>query len=50
VTYQFWREGVDEQKNASTFLGQLSFRPIIFFVFVFSFSLFIGLENAVEGN
>ncbi len=48
----FWQEGVDGQKKiASTFLGQFSFRPIIFFVFVFSFSLFqwIWSENAVGG-
>jgi hypothetical protein len=37
-------------KNLPPFiLGQFSFQPIIFFVFVFSFSLFqqIVLENAV---
>jgi hypothetical protein len=34
----FCLEGVDEQKIASTFLGQFSFQPIIVFIFVF-FSL-----------
>jgi hypothetical protein len=41
-----------DKKITSTFLGQFSFQPIIFFVFVFSFSLFqrIGSENTVEGS
>ncbi len=41
-----------DEKSPPLFLGQFSFQPIIFFVFVFSFSLFqrIGSENAVEGS
>jgi hypothetical protein len=41
-----------EKKSPPLFLGQFSFRTIIFFVFVFSFSLFkrIGSENAVGGS
>jgi hypothetical protein len=41
-----------DKKMPPLFLGQFSFRPIIFFVFVFSFSLFqrIWSENAVGGG
>jgi hypothetical protein len=40
------------EKLPPFFLGQFSFRPIIFFVFVFYFSLFqwIWSENAVGGG
>jgi hypothetical protein len=45
----FGRKVVMDKKLPPLFLGQFSFRPIIFFVFVFSFSLFqqIWSENAV---
>ncbi len=41
-----------DEKSPPLFLGPFSIHPIIFFVYVFSFSLFqwIGSENAVEGS
>jgi hypothetical protein len=41
-----------DKKSPPLFLGQFSFQPIIYFVFVFSFSLFqrIWLEHAVGGG
>jgi hypothetical protein len=48
--FSFGGKVLMDEKSPPLFLGQFSFRPIIFFVFVFSFSLFqwIGSENAVE--
>jgi hypothetical protein len=41
-----------DEKSPPLFFGQFLFRPIIFFVFVFFFSLlqWIGSENPVEGS
>jgi hypothetical protein len=36
----FGRKVLTDNKSPPLFLGQFSFQPIIFFVFVFSFSLF----------
>jgi hypothetical protein len=50
--FSFGGKLLTDKKSPPLFLGQFSFRPTIFFVFVFSFSLFqrIGPENAVEGS
>jgi hypothetical protein len=50
--FSFGGKLLTDKKIASTFLGPFSIQPIIFFVFVFSFSLFqwTRLENAVEGS
>ncbi len=50
--FSFGGKVLMDKKSPPLFLGQFLFRPIIFFVFVFSFSLFqqIGSENAVEGS
>jgi hypothetical protein len=49
--FSFGGKVLMDKKAPPLFLGQFSFRSIIFFVFVFSFSLFqqIGPENTVEG-
>ncbi len=48
--FSFGGKVLTDKKLPALFLGQFSFRPIMFFLFVFSFTLFqrIGSENAVE--
>ncbi len=50
--FSFGRKLLTDKNCLHFFWGPFSIQPIIFFVFVFSFSLFqrIGLENAVEGS
>ncbi len=50
--FSFGGKVLMHEKSPPLFWGQFSFRPIILFVFVFSFSLFqwIWSENAVEGS
>jgi hypothetical protein len=52
LDFSFGGKVLMDEKLPPPFFGQFSFRPIIFFVFVFSFSLFqwIGPENTVEGS
>jgi hypothetical protein len=45
--FSFDRKLLKDKNHLHFFLGPFSIQPIIFFIFVFSFSLFqrIGLEN-----